>query len=152
MKPWLRSLRDSREPVCTRGATSNLMRSPAISARQCSLPARNAAPPAEALLVNMQADSEQDERPQQDRQQRGQDLPPRAQVVEVVMRPRDRDADPNPDKRQKAAAEDHERFLSVPSNQKTNVTSRRQRGFAALLTHKDRSSAKTIGFRRRRCR
>ena len=36
MSPCLRSLRASREPVCSRGMTSSLIRSPAISAGQCS--------------------------------------------------------------------------------------------------------------------
>src|SRR6266536_5617356 len=110
MRPRLRSLRDSREPVRSRGSTWSLIRSPAISTGECSL-----AP----LPVDMQVDPEQNERPEHDRQQGREDQPPRPQVAEVVMRPGDRDADADVQQQQKAAAEEHLRFLSGRFGAKT---------------------------------
>jgi hypothetical protein len=68
--------------------------------------------------VNVKTDAEQNERPEHDREERGQDLLPRAQMIEVVVSPGDRDADPDPDEREKAAAKDHDAFLSAPTGAK----------------------------------
>src|SRR6476660_9442809 len=73
------------------------MRSPAMSAAKCSdeLP----------LLRDVQVDSEQEQRPENDGEHCGRDQPDRVQMLEVVVRRGDRDADDQVDDAQEARSE-----------------------------------------------
>jgi hypothetical protein len=80
--------------------------------------------------VNVEIDPEQNERPEHDRKERGQDLPPSAQVPEVVVRPGDRDADSDVEEQQDTTAEEHLRFLSAALGRQTGETRASRRGAA----------------------
>jgi len=69
--------------------------------------------------VDVEADPEQDERPERDRQQGGEDLPPRAQALEVMVYPSDRDADAEVQEQQNATAEEHVDFSFQASRAET---------------------------------
>ena len=61
--------------------------------------------------MNVQVDPEQEQRPEQDREDRTEDEPPRPEMVEVVLLRRDCHADDHPDQNEQAAAE-HEKQSS----------------------------------------
>src|ERR671936_132880 len=88
--------RDSREPFRSRSWTSSLIRSPAIPAAECSRKRR--------LEVHMQVDADEEERPEHDREERGDDPLYGLDVLEVVLVGGDDDADDEVDQAEKAGA------------------------------------------------
>src|SRR5438046_2969364 len=89
--------------------TTSLTRSPA-TAKECSR--------AESAM-DVQADPEQEQRPEQHGKDGAQDLPPRVEVAEVVVRGGDCDADDQPDEQQQPGAEDHAGHRFRPGNAET---------------------------------
>src|SRR6266536_944395 len=75
MNPSRRKRRASADPRCSRSFTCNLTRSPAISGGEVY-----------RLLLDVQVDPEQDERPEEDGEDRREDAPPAVHVLEVVVR------------------------------------------------------------------
>src|SRR5439155_23087443 len=86
MKPSRRKRRASADPRRSRSLTCNLTRSPAISGGEVY-----------RLLLDVQVDPEQDQRPEEDGEDRREDTPPAVHMLEVVMGRCDRDPDSDVD-------------------------------------------------------